>query len=258
MGLIKKLLPIVIIISFFISINSCGFGSKAEPRLSMFIGVDISGSFIKGKYFDDSIDFLAHYIYAHLNGLGGLDVPSVLFVGSIGGEKKDEPKTLYPKSDFENKSIEEIRAQLKKSFPRNKFNPFTDYNAFFDQIARTVRDRNLILKPISIVMISDGIPDVPTGDKKKADFKDIIVKPLELLARNITIRLLYTDAVVGKDWQTKVSRKRVKIWTQDAQVMESWKNPNILVPDTTYESQERFFKWIKDNVDFGVRSRRVD
>jgi hypothetical protein len=107
-------------------------------------------------------------------------------------------------------------------------------------------------------MISDGIPDIPTGGKKKADFKDIIVKPLELLARNITIRLLYTDAVIGKDWQTKVSRKRVKIWTQDAQVMESWKEPNILLPDTKYESQERFFKWIKDNVDFGVRSRRVD
>jgi len=258
MNLVKKLLPVIIGLSIIISINSCGFGGQPEPRLSMFIGVDISGSFIKGKYFDDSIDFLAHYIYAHLNGLGGLDVPSVLFVGSIGGEKKDEPKTLYPISDFENKSIEEIKMQLKKSFPKNKFNPFTDYNAFFDQIARTVRDRNLILKPISIVMISDGIPDVPTGDKKTADYEDIIVKPLELLARNITIRLLYTDAVVGKDWQTKVKRKRVKIWTQDATVMTSWKNPNILLPDTTFEEQERFFNWVKDNVDFGVRARRVD
>jgi hypothetical protein len=258
MSLTKKILAIFIIISISISFNSCGIGSEPKPRLSMFIGVDISGSFINSKYFDDSIDFLAHYISAHLNGYGGLDVPKVLFVGSIGGEKQDEPKTLYPISDFENKSIVEIREQLKKSFPNNKFNPFTDYNAFFDQIARTVRDRNLILKPISIVMISDGIPDVPTRGKKKADFEDIIVKPLELLARNITIRLLYTDAVVGKDWQTKVSRKRVKIWTQDAQVMESWKDPNILLPDTTYESQERFFKWIKDNVDFGVRSRRVD
>jgi hypothetical protein len=79
-----------------------------------------------------------------------------------------------------------------------------------------------------------------------------------LLARNITIRLLYTDAVVGKNWQTKVKRKRVKVWTQDATVMTSWNNPNILIPDTTFEHQERFFKWIKDNVDFGVRARRVD
>ena len=40
------------------------------PRLVMFIGVDISGSFMHGKYFNDSIQFLARYIHAHLNGLG--------------------------------------------------------------------------------------------------------------------------------------------------------------------------------------------
>lgn len=258
MSLIKKILTIFIIISISISINSCGFGSDPKPRLSMFIGVDISGSFMNGKYFDDAIDFLAHYIYAHLKGYGGLDVPSVLFVGSIGGEKKDESKTLFPKSAFENISIDEIKNKLKKRFPKGQYNPFTDFNAFFDQVARTVRDRNLILKPISIVMISDGKPDVPTGNKDKADFRDIIVKPLELLARNITVRLLYTDAVVGKNWQTQVPRKRIKIWTTDAEVLESWKDPNILLPETPFEKQERFFDWIKDNVDFGVRSRRVN
>src|SRR6185369_2420135 len=68
----------------------------AAPRLVMFIGVDISGSFMNGRYFDDSIQFLARYIYAHLNGLGEMEVPHSLFVGSIGGYKKDEPKTLYP------------------------------------------------------------------------------------------------------------------------------------------------------------------
>ena len=73
MSLIKKILPIVIIISILFSFNSCGIGGDPKPRLSMFIGVDISGSFINSKYFDDSIDFLAHYIYAHLKGYGGLD-----------------------------------------------------------------------------------------------------------------------------------------------------------------------------------------
>jgi hypothetical protein len=258
MNLIKKIAAFIVIISISFSINSCGFGSKPEPRLSMFIGVDISGSFMNGGYFDDAIDFMAHYIYAHLHGYGGLDVPSVLFVGSIGGEKRDESKTLFPKSAFENISIKEIRNKLKKRFPKGEYNPFTDYNAFFDQVARTVRDRNLILKPVSIVMLSDGKPDVPTGDKQTADFRDIIVKPLELLARNITVRLMYTDAVTGKNWQTEVPRKRVKIWTQDAQVLEAWNDPNILIPNKPFEEQERFFKWVKDNVDFGVRSRRVD
>jgi len=51
----------------------------------MFIGVDISGSFMDGRYFDDSIEFLARYIHAHLNGLGGMEIPNALFVGSIGG-----------------------------------------------------------------------------------------------------------------------------------------------------------------------------
>jgi hypothetical protein len=40
--------------------------------------------------------------------------------------------------------------------------------------------------------------------------------------------------------------------------MVSWKDPKILLPDKPVEEQTRFFEWIKDNVDFGVRARRVD
>ncbi len=105
-------------------------------------------------------------------------------------------------------------------------------------------------------MFSDGIPDVKK--EGETDFSSIVVKPLETLARSVTIRLLYTSAVVGKNWQTKVKRKRVKIWTQDAEVMVFWKDPKILIPDRPFEEQDRFFDWVKDNVDFGVRSRRVD
>ena len=85
---------------------------SAKPRLSMFIGVDVSGSFIQSGYFDDSIDFLAHYIYSHLNGLGEMEVPNVLFVGSIGGAKENEPKTFFPIQTFENKTVDEIRQKL--------------------------------------------------------------------------------------------------------------------------------------------------
>src|SRR5690349_23015082 len=68
-----------------------GDGDAAEPgRIVIFIGVDISGSFKKTGYFKDSIRFAAHYIYAHLKGYGGLEVPSDLFVGSIGGVKPNE------------------------------------------------------------------------------------------------------------------------------------------------------------------------
>lgn len=240
-----------------IIIAGCGLGSDGpQPRLSMFIGVDVSGSFMNGEYFDDSIDFLSHYIYAHLNGLGGLEVPNVLFVSSIGGANQGEPKTFYPIQSFENKSIAEIDSQLREIFPRENPNPLTDYNAFFEQVALTVKNKNLVLRPISIVMVSDGKPDVNRNGK--TDFRSLVVKPLEKLARSVTVRVLYTDAVVGRDWQTKVPRSRVKVWTQDANVLVSWKDPKILRPGKPFEEQESFFAWVKDNVDFGVRSRRID
>ena len=79
--------------------------------------MDISGSFVKGAYFDDGIDFLAHYLYAHLNGLGGLEKPNVLFVGSIGGAKEDQPKTFYPIQTFQNMPVEAIAGKLADFFP---------------------------------------------------------------------------------------------------------------------------------------------
>jgi len=237
-------------------ISGCSFTKDdPKPRLAMFVGVDISGSFMNGKYFDDSIDFLSYYIYCHLNRLGGLEEPSALFVSSIGGARANEPKTFFPIQTFENKSVEEIGIALRKMFPKENPNPFTDYNAFLEQVALTVKNKNLALRPISVVMISDGIPDVIREGKTK--YRSIIVKPLEKLSRSVTIRLLYTDAAVGRNWQTLVPRSRVKVWTQDASVLESWNDPKILNPDVPLADQERFFEWIKDNIDFDVRSKRI-
>jgi len=70
--------------------------------------------------------------------------------------------------------------------------------------------------------------------------------------------LLYTNATIGTNWQTTVKRRRVKIWTQDAEVMVSWKDEKILVPEKPFEEQNHLFKWIQDNVDFGIRARRID
>lgn len=235
--------------------NGQGEAKAAAPRLVMFIGVDISGSFARSRYFNDSMRFLSHYIYSHLKGYGGLKVPSHIFVGSIGGAKKNESKTFFPIEVFEGKSVKAIERTLKKIFPRNKQNPFTDFNAYFEQVETTVKNRKLVLRPITIVLISDGKPDFP--DKGKQKFRRIVLKPLETLSRNITIRLLYTDAETGDDWQSRVPRRRVKIWTQDAQVMALWREPNIMKPKRSLAKQDKFFKWIKSNVDFNVRGRRV-
>ncbi|TMQ59372.1 MAG: VWA domain-containing protein [Candidatus Eisenbacteria bacterium] len=236
-------------------------GSDRPPagRLVLFIGVDISGSFMDGRYFDDSIEFLARYIHAHLNGLGGMEIPNSMFVGSIGGVKKGEAKTLFPIQTFQDRTVEEIEAQLRLLFPKDRLkeNPFTDFNAFFAQIADMVDSKKLILKPISIVLLTDGKPDLG-GTDRLAKFRNIRLKPLENLSRNITLRVLYTDAVTGKSWRDEVPRKRVKVWTQDAIVMEEWKNPKTLLPGRGPAEQQKFFSWVRDNVDFQPRLRRVD
>jgi hypothetical protein len=236
------------------------------PRLVIFVGVDISGSFMNGRYFDDSIQFLARYIYGHLNGIGDMEVPHSLFVGSIGGYKKDEPKTLYPIESFQNRSVEQIEERLREIFPKGRVNHYTDFNAFFTQVGDMIDQKKLLLKPISIVLITDGDPDLgetgnasaSTGADRAAKFRNLSVSPLEGLSRNITVRVLYTDAVTGKDWLDDMPRKRVKVWTQDAIVMTEWKDPKIYLPDTPFEKQTRFFSWVKNNVDFQPRLRRVD
>lgn len=226
------------------------------PRQTIFVGVDVSGSYMDSGHFNDSLEFLAYYIYGHLTGAGGMERPAALFVSSIGGATVDEPKTFFPIQTFENKSVEEIHATLLEMFPKENPNPFTDYNAFFEQVAHMVRSKNLVLRPLTVVMVSDGVPDVTRNGR--TSYESVSLAPLERLARSVTVRLLYTDAVVGKSWQTRVSRKRIKVWTQDADVMRSWKDPKILLANVPFEEQPHFFAWVDDNVDFGVRARRVD
>ena len=109
-----------------------------------------------------------------------------------------EPKTFFPIHTFSNKSIEEIALKLREIFPKKVENPFTDYNAFIEQVSLTVKNKNLVLRPISMAVISDGIPDVKKDGK--TDFRSITFNPLETISRSVTVRLLYTSAVVGKYW----------------------------------------------------------
>jgi hypothetical protein len=252
---IPKTFLMVILAGFLVG---CSFlNEKPQPRLVMFVGVDISGSFIKSPQFDDGLDFLAHYLYAHLNGFGGLDVPNALFVGSIGGAQKGQPKAFYPIETFQNKSVDEIEAKLKEFFPKDKVDRYTDYNAFLTQVADMVKDRKMVLKPLSVVMISDGELDVP-GKHGRHDYRSIDLFPLEKLSRNVALRLLYTSPEVGKKWEDLIPRRRVKVWTQDAEVSATWKDPKIFIPNLPMEQQTKFLSWVKDNVDFGVRMKRVD
>ncbi|MES4785403.1 MAG: hypothetical protein C4294_05810, partial [Nitrospiraceae bacterium] len=71
---------------------ACGYqpGDQKElrnsaPRQALFVGLDVSGSFHRSGYYDNALAFLAHYLYGHLNELGGLTKPREMFVAAIGG-----------------------------------------------------------------------------------------------------------------------------------------------------------------------------
>lgn len=142
-------------IYFLLIVSSILLGSctaeEPNPRLSLFVGVDISGSYINSGYYNNSLEFLSKYLYAHLNGIGELEKPNVLFISSIGGATEDEPKTFYPIQTFENRSPEEIEEKLREIFSKETRNPFTDFNAFSEQIALTIQNKNLLLRPVSVV-----------------------------------------------------------------------------------------------------------
>ncbi len=238
-----------------LGLTACGVPAerRGPPRSTLVIAVDVSGSF-RGQY-DDAIDFAAHYLYGHLNGLGDLRVPSAVFVGSVGGDRPGQAKSYQPVHAFQGKSVEEINAQLRELFPPE--DSFTDFNAFFDRVATLVKRQGLILAPLDIVILSDGIQDV-TGNAdvdRGGAVTQIDLTPLEYLSRSVTVRLLYASPTVAVNWERRIDRGRVRMWTVDAPVMRGWREQ--LRADATVDTQDALWKWVGDNVDFRVRSRRL-
>jgi len=224
---------------------------QQKPRLVLFVGVDVSGSFRGTGYYNDAIAFLSHYIYGHLNELGGLNKLRALFVGSIGGTNADEPKAFHPIHDLEEKNIAQIEEELRKWFPPEDI--ITDFNAFFEEIARLTKDRNLTLAPISIVIVTDGVPALGTREDEGA-YEKIKLDPLEYLSRRVTVRLTYLEPKVAQHWREDVHSRRVRIWTVAGEVMVGWRAQ--MEPGVELAQQEKLWKWVKDNIDFRVRARR--
>jgi hypothetical protein len=222
------------------------------PKHTLVVGLDVSGSFRRSGHFDDAIDFAALYIYAHLKGYHGLRRPTDVFIGTMGGQKIGEAKTFHPIQDLTGKSPSQIAASLRNWFPEE--DPITDYNAFFERVAVHVQRQNLGLAPLSIVMFSDGMPDIP-GVKGDELFRRINMSPLEYLSRSVTVRLLYASPKVAQRWEKLVPRKRVRLWTQDHEVMEGWRRH--FVSTARPEQQDSLWSWMKNVVDFRVRRGKV-
>jgi len=225
------------------------------PRSTLVIGLDISGSFRDNPAFNDAIQFAAIYIYGHMNGMDGLKQATDIFVGSLGGEKPGQPKTFHPIQDLSGKTPDEIASDLRAWFP--EIDPLTDFNAFFQRVAVHVKRQNLVLAPLNIVMFSDGMPDIPGAKRMtpKELYSKIDLSPLEFLSRSVTIRLLYGTPGVAQNWERLVPRSRVKIWTQDSDVMRGWRRH--FVAGVEPARQDSVWSWISNIVDFRVRRGKI-
>jgi hypothetical protein len=237
-----------------LSLIACAPSERAgPPRSTLVIGLDISGSFRHNPAFVGAIDFAAIYIYGHLNGVGGLPQNTAIFVGELGGERPGQAKVFHPIQDLTGLSPEQIAANLRAWFPQE--DPITDFNAFFQRAATHVRRNNLALAPLNVVLFSDGEPDYPghiTGDQK---YTSIDLSPLEYLARNVTVRLLYASPPIAQLWEKKVPRKRVRLWTQDADVMRGWRRH--VVEGLPMAKQDSLWSWVENVVDMRVARERV-
>ncbi len=226
--------------------------SPRRARSTLVLGIDVSGSFEATGNYDDAIEFASHYLYGHLSGLGELAVPSAVFVGSVGGENPGETKSFQPIHAFRGKSPEEIAAVLREQFPSR--DGFTDFNVFFDRVATLVKRQGLILAPLNIVLLTDGIQDLTASSNTESRFATIDLGPLEYLSRSVTVRLLYATADVSVDWEREIDRRRVRMWTVDHEVMGGWRE-QLQLDINGRRDEGSLWKWMLEIIDFRVRSR---
>ncbi len=122
-------------------------------------------------------------------------------------------------------------------------------------MATQVKRRNLTLAPLNIVILSDGVPDDPAAAQSDDPYSVINLDALEYLSRSVTVRVLYPSPSVAVNWERRIPRQRVRMWTVDAPVMHGWREQ--LITGVAIEEQEDLWRWVHDNVDFRVRSRRL-
>ncbi len=242
-------LPVALALAGLLAACAAPSERPGVARSTLVLGVDVSGSF-RGHY-DEAIDFAAHYLYGHIHGLGELTQPSAVFVGSVGGERPGEAKSFQPIQAFEDKSVDEIAVFLRELYPQQ--DAYTDFNVFFDRVATLVKRQGLTLAPLNIVILTDGVPDTRAAGGEGAEYSQIVLRPLEYISRSVTVRMLYATPTVSVNWERQVDRQRVRMWTVDDEVMRGWHEK--VAPGVAIEAQDDLWRWVKEIVDFRVRSR---
>jgi hypothetical protein len=264
------------------------------PRYVMMVGVDVSGSFRGSGHYEDALDFLAHYLYGHLHGLGELREPTALFVGPVGGDTPGEVQPFHPIHDFRGKSVEQISADLREWFPPENRDRLTDFGAFFRRISELAKQRGLVLAPMNIVLLSDGVPDLAIGPGRGT--AGGVGGSAGGSGRGSAVRATPTGAGAGSSAAATaraappeslyatvdvspleyLSRSiTVRLLYPDATVAAGWERGvkrrrvrlwttdetvmqgwrEQLEEDLPPEQQTALWTWVRDNVDFRVRQR---
>jgi hypothetical protein len=90
---------------------------------------------------------------------------------------------------------------------------------------------------------------------KDSLYARVDLSPLEYLSRSVTVRLLYAEPTVAQQWERNVDRKRVRLWTQESEVMLGWRRHNDLAQPV--EQRDSLWSWVTNVVDFRVRRGRI-
>ena len=122
----------------------------------------------------------------------------------------------------------------------------------------TTRTKARAQLPVAVVIVTDGVPEVARkkgGKVVQAAYDQIDVSPLEFLARNVTVRVLYPTPIVAAAWEREIPRQRVRIWPVEAEVMKGWHEQ--LEDKPSLDEEKLLWKWIQDIVDRRVRRQRI-
>src|SRR5262249_52914476 len=103
-----------------------------------------------------------------------------------------------------------------------------------------------------------GVPDAATSGITAggpAVFQKKKLKTLGDLFPHVTPLPAYLSSQVGGHWGRPGPRERGRLWAGGGGGIKNWKEKKK--PNHGVAQQERFWKWLQDNVDFRVRSSKV-
>jgi len=118
-----------------------------------------------------------------------------------------------------------------------------------------MKERNLVLAPITVMVVSDGIPDVRDGSIRSgtpASYQQIDLSPLDCLSNSVTFRLVYASPKVRDSWLAQAGEARsCPVLGRRVRRHEGWRAQ--MKSDTDPANQDRFWKRVRDSVDYRVR-----